>query len=108
MKITSTKSIRLSVPLHLFGLVWGLSIPSVPFPRLALSAHLHSMLNGALLTVVGQPDLISLSPFESFIVTWGLNSMWISIASECAKAYWYVSFQCTDVHDYTSSDLLCF
>ncbi|KIM20512.1 hypothetical protein M408DRAFT_30294 [Serendipita vermifera MAFF 305830] len=50
------------------------------------------MLNGALLTVVGlvlrQPDLISLSPLQAFIVTWGLNSTWISIASECANAYW--------------------
>ncbi|KIM22459.1 hypothetical protein M408DRAFT_322951 [Serendipita vermifera MAFF 305830] len=50
------------------------------------------MTNGALLTVVGlvlcQTDLLTLSPLQSSIVTWGLNTAWVSIASECANAYW--------------------
>ncbi|KIM20515.1 hypothetical protein M408DRAFT_30298 [Serendipita vermifera MAFF 305830] len=92
MKSTSTNLIKSGVTLQLFGLLWGLYVPSTPFPRLALSAHLHSMTNGALLTVVGlvlrQTDLLTLNPLQSSIVTWGLNTAWISIASKCANAYW--------------------
>ncbi|KAK9312751.1 hypothetical protein V1522DRAFT_411608 [Lipomyces starkeyi] len=90
--ITALSLLRSGVSLQLFGLVWGLVIPVTPFPKLALTAHIQSMAQGAMVLGAGvllrQPNLLNLSAFELRIVWWGFGLAWAAIAAQCFNAFW--------------------
>ena len=78
----------------LAGLVWGLIIPSTPFPRLALGAHIQFETNGVLIALLAVL-LLTLSPRV------GAGSVWVMVVtawltwfmalSEVANAWWGTS-----------------
>ncbi|KAK9353662.1 hypothetical protein V1505DRAFT_376824 [Lipomyces doorenjongii] len=90
--ITALSLLRSGVSLQLFGLVWGLIIPLTPFPKLALTAHIQSMAQGAMVLGAGvllrQPHLLNLSALELRIVWWGFGLAWAAIAVQCFNAFW--------------------
>ncbi|KAK9358380.1 hypothetical protein V1504DRAFT_461324 [Lipomyces starkeyi] len=89
---TGLSLIRSGVSLQLFGLLWGAIVPLTPFPRLALTGHIQSMVEGTMILGVGlllrQPNLLKLSSLESSIVWSGMASVWLVILAECANAFW--------------------
>jgi hypothetical protein len=89
---TATSLVRSGLSLQLFGLIWGILIASTPFPRLALSAHLSFMTQGAMVVVAGllllQPSIIRLGELRCQIVYWGLGGLWVSLLADCANAFW--------------------
>ncbi|KAK9482019.1 hypothetical protein V1527DRAFT_477712 [Lipomyces starkeyi] len=89
---TGLSLIRSGVSLQLFGLLWGMIVQLTPFPRLALTAHIQLMVEGAMVLGAGlllrQPNLLKLSTLESRIVWWGMTSVWVVMLAECANAFW--------------------
>ncbi|KAJ8098146.1 hypothetical protein POJ06DRAFT_145827 [Lipomyces tetrasporus] len=89
---TGLSLIRSGVSLQLFGLLWGMIVQLTPFPRLALTAHIQLMVEGAMVLGAGlllrQPNLLKLSTLESRIVWWGMASIWVVMLAECTNAFW--------------------
>ncbi|KAK9372334.1 uncharacterized protein V1513DRAFT_452609 [Lipomyces chichibuensis] len=89
---TGLSLIRSGVSLQLFGLLWGLIVQRTPFPRLALTVHIQSMVEGAMILGAGlllrQPNNLKLSAVESRMVWWGMASVWVVILAECTNAFW--------------------
>jgi len=77
--------------LVLVGLVWGLVVPSTPYPRLALGAHIQFVSNGMLFIVLATVMLVL--PHSV-----GLKSVWVMVGaawltwtmaiSEAANSCW--------------------
>ncbi len=89
---TAQALIRSGLSLQLVGLCWGLVVQATPFPRLALTAHIQLMAEGAMVLLAGilllQTSVIRLSDLQSKIVYWGLGSIWVTMAAECTNAFW--------------------
>ena len=89
---TGLSLIRSGLSLQLFGLCWGLGVQATPFPRLALTAHIQLMVEGAMVLLVGitllQTSVIQLGALQSQIVYWGLGGIWVTMAAECANSFW--------------------
>lgn len=75
----------------LAGMVWGLIIPMIPFPRLALVAHIQLELNGLLFVVLAVllltlPHRVGKTSLRIMLLavwlTWGMA------LSEVANAWW--------------------
>ncbi|KAJ3042397.1 hypothetical protein HDV00_007353 [Rhizophlyctis rosea] len=101
----SNETLPLSVMRHgmsliLAGLVWGFFIPQMPLPRLALTAHVQFLSEGALVLLVGL--LLASKPFphsdrklastfsslQARIVHLGCIAVWPVILSEVANSWW--------------------
>jgi hypothetical protein len=77
--------------LVLVGLVWGLVIPSTPYPRLGLGAHIQFVSNGMLFII----QAISLLALPHSV---GIKSIWVMVLaawltwsmalSELANSWW--------------------
>jgi len=77
--------------LILAGLVWGLLVPTTPYPRLALGAHIQFETNGMLFMILGAvllklPHNVGSKSLRVMILaawlTWGMA------LSEAANAWW--------------------
>jgi hydroxylaminobenzene mutase len=77
---------------QLTGMVLGMFVPAMPFPRLGLGAHINIMSTGILSLGTGlilyQPNLVQMSPRLCRLVTWGFFSSVLVIASETLNAWW--------------------
>lgn len=85
---------RLGSTLFVGGLLWGVFIPMVPFPRLALSGHLN-LINNAVASICAgvlvskiEESKLPLSPWAAGSVYWGLWSAWPMAISECLNSLW--------------------
>ena len=77
--------------LVLAGLVWGIFVPSTPFPRLALGAHVQFVENGMLLIVLAAllltlPHNVGHKSIVVMVTTAWLT--WAMALSEVANAWW--------------------
>jgi hydroxylaminobenzene mutase len=76
------------------GLVWGLAVPSTPFPRLALGAHIQLTVNGMLLMLLATallalPHQVGPRSVRVMVVTaW---TTWAMALSEVANSWWGTS-----------------
>jgi hypothetical protein len=70
----------------------GMFVPSMPYPRLGLGAHINIMSTGILSLGTGlilyQPNLVSLSSPHLQLVRWGFYSSVLVIGSEILNAWW--------------------
>jgi hypothetical protein len=80
------------VCLQLFGLIWGMVVGLTPYPRLALTAHIQFMAEGAMVLLIGlvllQTSIISISARQCRIVYWGLAGVWVVTVAECVNSFW--------------------
>jgi hydroxylaminobenzene mutase len=80
--------------LVLVGLVWGFFVPMVPYPRLALGAHIQFETNGILFIILGilllkVPHCVgSKSVWVILVSAW---CTWLMAVSEAANAWWGAS-----------------
>ena len=77
--------------LILVGLVWGLVVPSTPYPRLALGAHIQFVSNGMLfivqaLSLLALPNRVGLKSIWVMVLAAWLT--WTMAFSELANAWW--------------------
>jgi hydroxylaminobenzene mutase len=75
----------------LVGLVWGMAIPSTPFPRLALAAHIQLTANGVMFLVAGLviSHLTSaIGGVSARILVAGPWLTWPVMLTEMANAWW--------------------
>jgi hypothetical protein len=89
---TALSLVRQGVSLQFIGLIWGMIVQDTPYPRLALTAHIQFMAEGAMVLLAGillhQTSLIEIGAIQSRIVYWGLTGCWVVIAFECVNAFW--------------------
>ena len=77
--------------LVLVGLVWGLVVPSTPYPRLALGAHIQFVTNGMLFIVLATVLLAlphRVGPRSLRIMRLSVWLTWLMALSEAANAWW--------------------
>jgi hydroxylaminobenzene mutase len=75
----------------LVGLIWGMIVPSTPFPRLALGAHIQLTANGIMFLVAGLVMLhlpIAKSGLSAKLFIAGPWLTWLVMLSEMANAWW--------------------
>src|SRR5277367_4082255 len=89
---TAISLVRWGVTIQLAGLLWGTIVQMTPYPRLALTAHIQFMVEGAMILLAGillnQTSLIEISAVQSRIVYWGLGGAWVVLIADCANAFW--------------------
>jgi hydroxylaminobenzene mutase len=77
--------------LVLAGLVWGLVVPSTPYPRLALGAHIQFMGNGMLVMLIGMALLAlphEVGPKSVRVMLTAVWLTWVMVLSEVGNAWW--------------------
>jgi len=76
--------------LFLIALVIGLAIPAFPFPKIALSAHVSTLLNGLFLIALGLAwPAIDLSPGAARLVRpLALYGTWANLALNLCVSLW--------------------
>jgi len=77
--------------LVLVGLVWGLVVPSTPYPRLALGAHIQFVTNGMLFIVLATALLAlphRVGPHSLRMMQLSVWLTWLMALSEAANAWW--------------------
>lgn len=76
----------------LFGLCWGFIVPTTPYPRLGLTAHIQCMAEGSMILLAGiltdQTDHVTLSEAQAQVVLWGMATVWPVMLTEVANAWW--------------------
>ena len=77
--------------LILAGLAWGLAIPTTPYPRLALGAHIQFETNGMLFLLLGillltVPHSVGIKSVWVVVISAWLT--WLMALSEVANAWW--------------------
>jgi (hydroxyamino)benzene mutase len=73
------------------GLMWGMLVPTTPFPRLGLVAHIQLTVNGIMFLVAGLMILhlpIVKSSLSAGILVAGPWLTWLIMLSEMANAWW--------------------
>jgi hypothetical protein len=74
------------------GMVLGMFVPAMPFPRLGLGAHINIMSTGILSLGTGlilyQPNLVQMSSPLLQFVRWAFYSTVLGIGSETMNAWW--------------------
>ena len=87
----SRSNLRQGVVYMLVGLVWGMVIPSTPFPRLALGAHIQLTAHGVMFLLAGLVILHlpqATGRLSATILTAGPWLTWPVMLSEMANAWW--------------------
>jgi (hydroxyamino)benzene mutase len=77
--------------LVLVGLLWGFVVPTTPYPRLALVAHIQFEMNGLLFIVLGVLLLKlphNVGPKSIAVMLLSVVLTWIMVLSEAANAWW--------------------
>ena len=75
----------------LAGLLCGLTVSAVPYPRLMLTAHIQFLVNGMMSVFAGLMLKTSLSIVgrgSGMLIVWGHVSAWAVCFSEVAGAIW--------------------
>ena len=75
----------------LVGLVWGILVPSTPFPRLALGAHIQFVTNGMLFILLATVLLTlphHVGPRSLGVMQFAVWLTWLMALSEAANAWW--------------------
>ncbi|KAH8926798.1 hypothetical protein BT69DRAFT_1317338 [Atractiella rhizophila] len=74
------------------GVALGPAVILAPIPRLALSAHLHCLLEGTMVLALGNylspTREARLSPQEKRLIFWGIIATWPAILTEVANGWW--------------------
>jgi hydroxylaminobenzene mutase len=79
------------IALVLAGLVWGLIVPTTPYPRLALTAHIQFESNGVLFIVLAAILLTlphRVGPRSMRVMALAVWLTWAMVLSEVANAWW--------------------
>jgi hydroxylaminobenzene mutase len=79
------------IALVLVGLVWGLIVPTTPYPRLALTAHIQFESNGVLFIVLAAILLTlphRVGPRSMRVMALAVWLTWAMVLSEVANAWW--------------------
>jgi len=89
--LVSRSNLRQGAVYMLVGLVWGMLVPTTPFPRLALGAHIQLTANGVMFLVAGL--VIRHLPkakggLSGKILVAGPWLTWLVMLSEMANAWW--------------------
>ncbi|KAK5996440.1 hypothetical protein PT974_01774 [Cladobotryum mycophilum] len=113
-----------NLPLHVlrhgtglvtFGLLFGFVVPLTPYPRLGLTAHIQFCVEGTMILATGlllQSDPFStdaegqrrvpladrLGPWQKRLVYVATASMWVTLLSEAANAWWGTHWVLTLAH----------
>lgn len=77
--------------LVMVGLVWGIFVPSTPYPRLALVAHIQFTSNGLLYVVLATLLLTlrhDVGPRSSAVMVGAAWLTWPMLLSQVANAWW--------------------
>jgi hypothetical protein len=89
---TAHSLIRSGLSLQLAGLLWGLAVQATPYPRLALTAHIQLMAEGAMVLLAGlvllQTSVVQIGMLQCQLVYWGFAGVWVSMVAECVNAFW--------------------
>lgn len=87
----SRSNLRQGALYLLIGLIWGLVVPTAPFPRLALGAHIQLTTHGLMFLVGGLviPHLLTGSNgIVSRILIYAPRLTWLVMLSEMANGWW--------------------
>jgi hypothetical protein len=74
------------------GMVLGMFVPAMRFPRLGLGAHINIMSSGIISLTTGvilyQPNLVQMSSGFLRLVMWGIFSSAVVMGSETLNGWW--------------------
>jgi hydroxylaminobenzene mutase len=80
--------------LVLAGLIWGIAVPTTPYPRLALGAHIQFVTNGILFLILAAVLLVlphRVGPRSVLAMVIAVWLVWPMALSEAANAWWGTS-----------------
>ena len=89
--IVSRSNLRQGVAFMLAGLIWGMVVPSTPFPRLALGAHIQMTAHGVMFLVAGLVISrlgLGSGALSRIVLLAGPWLTWPMVFTEAANAWW--------------------